>query len=144
MSTDPGTHAAAATLDLCEPHAGQPAGQDTFTFSPVRVKRYRNNPLGPGRASVGDLIDATSTLDHAVEERPLGERSPSPRLPLYSQSLDVSATPKSSSASGSWSVVATVQPCATLDRPNPSPNLCRHLTGRFALELGLRLPRFLA
>ena len=128
MSTDPVPHAAAAAVDPIEAHSGQHAEQDTLAFSPVRVKRYRNNPLGPGRAAASDLIDAASNFDQAFEERLPGERFPSPPLPVCSQSFDMSATPKSSAASGSWSVVVSVHPWATLERPAskshplPAPN----------------------
>ena len=52
----------------------------------------------------------------------------SPPLPVCSQSFIMSATPKSSAASGSWSVVASLHPGTTLDRPTskshplPAPN----------------------
>ena len=122
MSTDLTPHAAIMAVDLIEPHSGHHAEQ------PVRVKRYRNNLLGPGRAAASDLIDAVSNFDETLGENVPSEHFLSPPLPVCSQSFVMSATPKSSAASGSWSVVASLHPGTTLERPTskshplPAPN----------------------
>ena len=144
MSTDPTPHAAIVAVDPIEPHSGHHAEHDTSAFSPVRVKRFRNNPLGPGRAAASNLIDAVSNFDQTLGESVPSEHFPSPPLPVCSQSFVMSATPKSSAASGSWSVVASLHPGTTLERPAskshplPAPNrtLCPRTRPSVALVPG--------
>ena len=125
MSTDPAPHASIVPVDPIEPHSGHHAEHDASAFSPVRVKRYRNNPLGPGRAAASDLIVAVSNFDQTLGESVPSEHFPSP---VCSQSFATTATPKSSAASGSWSVVASLHPGTILEcpasksHPLPAPN----------------------
>ena len=134
MFTDLTLHASIMAVDFIEPSSGHHAEHDTAAFSPVRVKRYRNNPLGPGRAAASDVMDTVSSFDETLGENVPSELLLSPPLPVCSQSFIMSATPKSSAASGSWSVVASLHPGTTLERPtsksHPLPAPTRTLCPR--------------